>query len=216
MLHDVLAEAGGALATFDVPLRIFHGGPEMPLRLRRRARQSRARFAGSRGNFLDHDIREGTFRGAAGLLQHEPRDEIVRQRRGVEVGAALKAMARIGMQAVPPRTGANRRGLKPGCLDQDVLRHLGHARVPPAHHAGQRECLALIGDHEVVGSQRVLAAVQQAQLLRGVRAADDDAALDRVQVEHMGRLAHGEPAEVRGVHGGRDRLLADRGEVLAQ
>ena len=39
------------------------------------------------------------------------------------------------------------------------------------------------------------------------RAADDDSAFDLVEVEDVGRLAHGEPGEIGGVNGIGDFLL---------
>ena len=118
------------------------------------------------------------------------------------------------MQSVPPRARTNRTRIKPRRFHQNVLRRLRHARVPPTHHARQRQRLLLIGDHQVIRRQRVLASIQQLQPLARPRAPHHNPALNLVEVEHMRRLPHRQPSEVRRIHRPRDRLLPDRTEVL--
>ena len=52
-------------------------------------------------------------------------------------------------------------------------------------------------------------AVEELELFAGVGAADDDAAFDLVEVEGVGGVAHAEEAEVGGVDGVGDLLLAE-------
>ena len=47
-----------------------------------------------------------------------------------------------------------------------------------------------------------------------MREADDDAALDLVEVKGVGGMAHAEEDEVAGVDGARDLLLAEEVEVF--
>ncbi len=129
-------------------------------------------------------------------LQDFAADERVGDRRRGKVGAALEAVAGVGMDEVPARRGANAGGVEPRRLDEDVLRLRRDHGVVPAHHAGKRDGLRVVGDDEVVGSQRARAAVEQAQLLARGRPPHGDATLDLVQVEGMRGMAHAEQHKV--------------------
>ena len=67
----------------------------------------------------------------------------------------------VGVQTVPPRAATNAGRVEPSGLYQNVLGVDGNHRIPAAHNASQRERLTVVGDDEVVGFQRALAAVQQ-------------------------------------------------------
>ena len=170
----------------------------------------------ARGELGDDDIGEWAGDLAAGVLDDQPRDEVVRKRRGVEVCAALEAVRGVCMQAVAARAGANRGGIEPCGLDEDVLRGLGDARVPSAHHAGEAMHLLLIGDDEVISGEGALGAVEQMELLPRAGEADDDAAGEFVEIEDVRGLAHGEPTEVGGIDRRGDGLLAERGEGVCE
>ena len=71
----------------------------------------------------------------------------------------------------------------------------------------------MIGNHHVVRVQRALDSVQSLQLFAFARAANDDAALDLVQVEGVGGLAHRQPGVIGGVHGVRNHLLLEQAKV---
>ena len=134
-------------------------------------------------------------------------------RRGVEVGAALEAVAGVGVQAVAARGAADGHGLEPCRLNEHVLGVRRDHGVPAAHDAGQAERLGVIGDDQVFGIEGALDAVEGFELLAFARAADDDAAFDLVEVEGVRGLAHGEPGEVGGIDGVGDLLLLEQGEV---
>ncbi len=70
---------------------------------------------------------------------------------GVEVGAALEAMAGVSVQAVAARGAAHGHGLEPCGFDEDILRVGRDHGVPAAHDAGEAERLDVIGDDEVFG-----------------------------------------------------------------
>ncbi len=132
---------------------------------------------------------------------------------GVEVGAALEAMAGIGVQAVTARGAANGHGIEPCGFDEDVFGLGGDHGVPAAHHAGEAEGFDVVGDDEVFGIEGAVDAVEGLELFAFAGAADDDAAFDLVEVEGVGGLAHGEPGEVGGVDGVGDLLLLEEAEV---
>ena len=71
-------------------------------------------------------------------------------RRRVEVRAALKAMAGVGVQPVTPRGLPHCHGIEPRRLDEYILRFRRDHRVPAAHHAGQAQRLLVIGDDQIV------------------------------------------------------------------
>ena len=81
-------------------------------------------------------------------------DKSRRNRRRVEVRAALKAMACIGMEAMTARRAAHRHGLEPRSFDEDVLGVRRNHRVPAAHYAGETQRLRMIGDDQVLWIER--------------------------------------------------------------
>ena len=129
---------------------------------------------------------------------------------GVEVRAALEAMAGVGVQAVAARGAAHGHGLEPCGFDEHVGRGGRDHRVPAAHDAGEAERLGVIGDDQVFGIERALDAVEGLELFAFAGAADDDAAFNLVEVEGVRGLAHGEPCKVGGVDGVGDFLLLEK------
>ena len=166
----------------------------------------RASHAGTRTSTRSPSI-------AATVGEQDAADEGRGNGSGVEIGAALEAMAGVGVQAVTARGAADGHGLEPCGFDEDVLRVGRDHRVPPAHDAGEAERLGVIGDDEVFGIERAFDAVEGLEFFALARAADDDAAFDLVEVEGVGGLAHGEPCEVGGVDGVGDLLLLEQAKV---
>ncbi len=160
----------------------------------------------------DADVDEIAFDGAA-VGEQDAADDCGCDGPGVEVGAALEAMAGVGVQAVAARGAANGHGLEPCGFDEDVLCVGRDHGVPAAHDAGEAERLDVVGDDEVFGIERALDAVEGLELFAFAGAANDDAAFDLVEVEGVGGLAHGEPGEVGGVDGVGDLLLLEQAEV---
>ena len=160
----------------------------------------------------DADVDEIAF-DAAAVGEQNAADERRGDGRGVEVRAALEAMAGVGVQAVAARGAADGHGIEPGGFDEDVLRVGRDHRVPAAHDAGEAERLCVVGDDEVFGVEGALDAVEGLELFAFAGAADDDAAFDLVEVEGVRGLAHGEPGKVGGVDGVGDLLLLEQAEV---
>jgi hypothetical protein len=140
-------------------------------------------------------------------------DECRGDRPGVEVRAALEAMAGVGVQAVAARgrrttMGSNHAASTRTFLVSGVI----IVSQPPMTPARPRGFL-VIGDDEVVGRARALYAVESLEPLAFARAAHDDAAFDLVEIEGVRGLAHGEPCKVRGVDGVGDFFLLEKREV---
>ena len=157
-------------------------------------------------------VDEIAFDGAA-IGKENAADERRGDGSGVEVGAALEAMAGIGVQAVAARGAAHGHGLEPRGFDEHIRRGGRDHRVPAAHDAGEAERLCVVGDDEIFRIEDALDAVEGLELLAFARAANDDAAFDLVEVEGVGGLAHGEPDKVGGIDGIGDLLLLEEIEV---
>ncbi len=150
---------------------------------------------------------------SAAVGEQDAADDCRSDGSGIEVGAALEAMAGVGVQTVTARGAAYGHGLEPCGFDEDVFGVGRDHRVPAAHDASEAERLDVVGDDEVFGIESALDAVERLELLAFAGAANDDAAFDLVEVEGVGGLAHGEPCEVGGVDGVGDLLLLEQAEV---
>jgi hypothetical protein len=117
------------------------------------------------------------------------------------------------VQAMTPRRPADGDRVKPRGFDEDVSGLGRDHRIPAAHDAGQAERLGVVGDDQIVGVEGALYAVQSLELFAFAGAADDDAALDLVQIKCVSRLTHGQPGKVRGVDGVENLLLFEEREI---
>src|ERR1035437_3634939 len=133
--------------------------------------------------------------------------------RGAKVGAAFEAVARVGVEPVAARGAAHSHGLEPGGLDEHVGGGGSNHRVPPAHDACKAERLHVVGDDKVFRVESALDAVEGLELFTFARAANDDAALDLVEVESVRGLTHGEPYKVGGVDSVGNLLLLEKLEI---
>jgi len=86
-------------------------------------------------------------------------------------------------------------------LQQDRRRHRADLGRAAAHHAGERDRTAAVGDEQVLGVERAVLAVQGGQPLPRLRPADHDLALQRVEVEGVQRLPQLEHHRVGDVDG---------------
>ena len=123
-------------------------------------------------------------------------------------------MRSVRVQQVAPGAAPHDAGIEPGSFDEDVLRLGRDHCVPAAHDAGETDGFLLVGDDEVIGIERALHSVQSPQLLAFAGAADDDAALELVEVKDVGGLANGERAVIRGVDRVGDGFLLEQTEAL--
>ena len=142
-------------------------------------------------------------------------DEGVGDGRGGEVGAALVAVAGVGVDEMAARGGADGCWIEPGGFDEDVRRLGGDHGVIAAHDAGEGDRLLFVGDDEIVCDEGAGGAVEELQLFARAGVADDDAAFDLVEVEDVVGMAHAEEDEVGDVDGVGDLLEAELGEVVA-
>ena len=141
-------------------------------------------------------------------------DEGVGDGGGVEVGSALEAVGGVGVETVAAGGAADAGRVEPCGFDENVFGFGGDHGVPAAHDSGQREDFVVVGDDEVVGFEGAFGAVEEFEFFAFVGEADDDAAVDLVEVEGVGGMAHAEEDEVGGVDGIGDLFLVEEGEVL--
>ena len=98
-----------------------------------------------------------------------------------------------------------------------MRRGLADLGLLAAHDPGERDRAVGVGDHEVVGDERALDAVERRQPLAGPGAADDDLrAVERREVEGVERVSEREHHVVRDVDDVRDRPLPRQEEARAQ
>ena len=102
--------------------------------------------------------------------------------------------------------GAEHRDRVPvGRLDDDGRRRVGHLGGLAAHHAAEPDHAGVVGDHEVLGGQLPVGAVEGGQPLALVGTAYDEGSLEPVAVVAVDRPADLEHHVVGDVDGQRDR-----------
>ena len=120
-------------------------------------------------------------------------------------------MRSVGVHAVTLGHAANGRRIEPCRLDQHVLRPLGDHRVEAAHDARQRNRLLRVGDHQIVGRELAIDAVERLQYFAGAGAAHDDrAAFQQVEIEGVSGMAKLVQRVVGGIGGVVDRARAQK------
>ena len=106
----------------------------------------------------------------------------------------------LGTVVVPQSGAADALGVEVGCLQNDPAGLRQDGVLGAAHDACQTYRACVVGDHQIVGAQGQLLAVQQQQLFTLGGAADDDVARNVVGVEGVGGLAGGQHDVVGHVH----------------
>ena len=99
-------------------------------------------------------------------------------------------------------------------LQQHARRALGDLAVEAAHHAGERDRPAVVGDQQRVVAQLAILAVERPQPLALACEAHDDRALQAVGVEGVQRVAEFEHDVVRHVDDVVDRALTGGAQAL--
>ena len=151
------------------------------------------------------DVRHAVGDRAAAVLDEQVRDPVGGVRREQRVDPALEALGRLGRQLVAPGAAEDRGGLEVRGLDDDVAGGLRQLGGPAAHHAGDADRAAVVGDQQVLGRQRAAYVVQGGQLLARGRPTHHDRAGQLVAVVAVDRLAELEHHVVGDVDGQRDR-----------
>src|ERR1700687_1701420 len=138
------------------------------------------------GDHIDHVADES----AAARRKNKFGDSVSRSDGRFAIGAALKSVRGVGMNAVPLRHPAHRDRIPPRGFDQDVFRFLSDHRVKAAHYAGQSHRLFRVGNDEIFSRKLVLHAVQSLQRFASAGTANDQpAAFEQVEIEHVRGLA---------------------------
>jgi len=109
--------------------------------------------------------------------------------RDLRVDAALEAFGRLGRQLVPAHRAADPGRVEVGGLQQHLGGGAGDLGGRAAHHAGQPDRAAVVGDHQVVRVEGANDAVQGGELLPRFGRADLQAALQQRPVVTVQRLA---------------------------
>jgi hypothetical protein len=96
---------------------------------------------------------------------------------GVGIHLAFEPRRCFRAQQVPPAGVRDRSVIEVSGLEDDRRRVGGDLRVPASHHAGDRQCLRGVGDHEVGRIQLALDPVQGRESLSVLRSANHDVAI---------------------------------------
>ena len=129
---------------------------------------------------------------------------------------ALEAPAGLRRQLVPSRRAADRNRAEVRRFDEQrsgVGADLGSGAP---HHPSQGKGAAVVGDDEIVGIEPAHLPVEGGQLLAGGGPTNDDAALQRGEVEGMQRLPKLEQDVIGDVDGQRDGAHAAQGQPALQ
>ena len=106
----------------------------------------------------------------------------------------------LGAVVVPQGGAADALGVEVGHLQNNAAGLRQDGVLGAAHDAGQTYRARVVGDHQIVGAQGQLLAVQQQQLFPLGGTADDDVARDVVGVEGVGGLTGSQHDVVGHVH----------------
>ena len=113
------------------------------------------------------NVHEAAKDFAAGKLRNQP---AARSRATGAISMSAPRSKRCEASVCNPwafRGTADRDGLKPGALEQYRTRGGEDLGIFAAHHARQRHRALRVGNHQVVGRERALHAVQGAKLFAG-------------------------------------------------
>ncbi len=139
-----------------------------------------------RGIAVDH--RPGGPAGA-NLLEQRRRARDAGRRR-LDVAAALEPDRRFGLEAETLARAPDGGWMEAGALQHHPRRRPVDLRVAAPHHAGHRGRAPAVGNHEHVGIERAVDAVERAQDFAGRGAPDHEAAaVEPPHVERVHRLA---------------------------
>ena len=176
-------------------------GPHHHLRrlARRRIDVERARAAAGRRRAARSAPRSGSPRAPPSARPCRARS-----------GATPRCAARAGA-----RCGGCRAGSNIALSSRTRVVASPTSLVCAAHHAGQGDRLLGIGDHQVVGAELALLAVERGQRLALARAAHHDAAAgELLQIESVQRVAQLEQGQVGGVDDVADGAHAAGAQAL--
>ena len=123
-------------------------------------------------------------------------------------------MRSIRVQQMPLRRTPHHARIEPRRLHQNIPGLRRNHRVPAAHHTSKAQRLLLIGDHQIIRIEKALHAIERAQLLAVARAADNDPALQLVQIERVRRLPHRQHNIIGRIDSVENRLLLQQPEPL--
>src|SRR5208283_3357976 len=138
--------------------------------------------------------------------------------RHFRIRTAAKARACLGVEFQETRGPANRNGIKPGTLDQNVLRGKGNLRLRATHHAtaySSRSIAITYQGH--VWLQLTFDAIQCGHFFAGPGASNNNFVVAHlVVVEGVNRVAEFEDHVVGDVHNVVDAGGAGSGEAVFQ
>ena len=110
-----------------------------------------------------HDARRDR---AAGQARDQRRRGVERRPHLLRIDAALEAIRRLREEAEPSRRPPHARRREEGALEEHRGRPVAHLGFLPAHHAGERDGAAAVGDDQIVRLERARHAVERRERAR--------------------------------------------------
>jgi len=92
------------------------------------------------------------------------------------------------MQAIVTGTAGNRQRREEGRFEQQILSIVRHTRVLTTHNAGNGQRFGVVGDHQSVGVQFNVLAIEQRQFFALLCHANTNATVNLLQIESVHRL----------------------------
>ena len=196
-------------------MRAMSGRPgAAPISRRTRSGRSVRRVGGARRRV---HVDDAPGHRPAAEVGDELRRPVERGHDPLDVGAALEPVGGLGGEAEGPRGAADRARLEAGALEQDGRGPIRHLGIGAAHHPAHRDRPRGVTDHQHVGCQGPVAAVERGEALAGARPAHHDAALrEGVEIERVQGLAQLPEDVVGGVDHVVDGAQAGGPEPLRQ
>ncbi len=154
-------------------------------------------------------------RAAARDLGQQPGRALERAFLAARIHAALEALRGVGDHSVTAGAPGDRIRCEERHLEEHVGRVRGDAALLAPHHAREADRRGRIRDHQRVGIDRDLPAVEQPEPFARAREAHVDARVEAAQVIGVHRLAELEHHVVRDVHDRADRPQTGAAQALA-
>src|SRR5690606_36780868 len=109
-----------------------------------------------------------------GELDEELSGPVESEANGLRVASALEAVRAFGVQAVTPGAATDAGRVEVGTFEENASGRLGDLGILAAHHAAEHERAFGIGDHQVVGGEYALLAIEGDEALSLPGGADAD------------------------------------------
>ena len=143
--------------------------------------------------------------GSAGEVDEQLHNTTGRNCSDERVDPAFEPAGCFTRQLVTTSRACDRHGVEVSGLDEHVRGRVRNLSGESTHHTGETDRPRAVSDQQIFGVERAHLLVERGELLPRLRAPNDDAAGELVEVVAVNRLAEFEHHVVRDVHNQRNR-----------